>query len=133
MGLYGGMKMNKKSLVFIMSLMCLIIGCGINATIVNAKANPNIIERKTDDITVGKYEITLGKYDSSAKVGRPIFVKGKNTVKKKIGYARGGVYYTYNKSIVYVDKANILCKTNIVTKKTKKIMKCKEYTIADSF
>ena len=81
MGLYGGMKMKKKSLVFIMALMCLVIGCAINATIVNAKTNPNVIERKTDDITVGKYEITLGKYDSSAKV----------------------------------------------------IMKCKEYTIADSF
>ena len=71
MGLYGGMKMKKKSLVFIMALMCLVIGCAINATIVNAKTNPNVIERKTDDITVGKYEITL--YTSCCNVTKGIY------------------------------------------------------------
>ena len=115
------------------ALMCLFVGCAINATSVCAKAKQSNLEKKTANTKIGTHEIVLGKYDTLAKTGRPIYVKGKNAVKKKIGYARGGIYYTYNKNIVYVNKSYILCKTNILTKKTKKIMNCKKYTIADRF
>jgi hypothetical protein len=82
---------------------------------------------------VGKYKVLLGKYTNSAKVYRPIYIKKENDKKIKIGYARGGVYYTYGKSVVYINKANVLCKTNIISRKTDKLMECKGYTIAESF
>lgn len=124
---------NRKIMIFMAALMCLFVTGVVNTTWVCAKTEQPVIEMRGTDTKIGNYEIILGKYDTLAKTGRPIYVKGKSNVKKKIGYARGGVYYIYNKSIVYVNKSNILCKTNIISKKTKKIIECKDSMIADSF
>lgn len=121
----------KKFLLIILSL-CMVLSL-VTITNTHRVEAATVLKEQTGSVTIGKSEISLGKYTNISKVMKPIYIKKPSGKKTRVGFVRGDRYFTYDNFIIYVNKANKLCKTNISTKKTVELMDAKTYTVSKTY